>query len=199
MAREPGRAWQIYMIGANGNDLHPLLRETRNAADPSWSPDGKALVFGRVDDVMGKESAARGLNILNLQTGEVRSVPGSENLFSPRWSPDGRYLAALSLDQRQVRLFDVAAQSWTTLAVPSGADPIWSSDSRYLYLHASLDPSQPIDRISIPDGHVQELVKLADPAGNDAVDYVFGGLTPGNEPLIRTRVFTGDVYSLRLH
>jgi hypothetical protein len=83
--------------------------------------------------------------------------------------------------------------------VPSGADPIWSSDSRYLYLHASLDPAQPIDRVSIPDGHVDEVVRLADSRENDAVDFVFGGLTQQNEPLIRARVFTGNFYSMELH
>lgn len=97
-------------------------------------------------------------------------MPGSGNLFSPRWSPDGRFIAALSLDQRQVRLYDVARQTWASLAVASGADPVWSSDSRFLYLHASLDPAQPIDRISIPDGHVQQLIKLADSTDNKAID-----------------------------
>jgi dipeptidyl aminopeptidase/acylaminoacyl peptidase len=175
-----------------------LLRETRNAADPSWSPDGQTLVFGRVNDAMGNENAARTLNLLHLQTGATEQVPGSDGLFSPRWSPDGRYIAALTLDQRQVRLFTVATRAWTTLAVPSGADPVWSSDSRYLFLHASLDPAQPIDRVSIPDGHVEEIVRLADSRENDAVDFVFGGLTPDNRPMIRTRNFTGNLYSLDL-
>ena len=58
MARDPGKAWQIYLVGAEGDNLHPLLRESRNAADPSWSPDGKSLVFGRVNDYMGKENAS---------------------------------------------------------------------------------------------------------------------------------------------
>ncbi len=198
MAREPGKAWQVYVIGVNGNDLRAVLQEGRNAADPSWSPDGQQLVYGRINDVMGKESAARTLSVLDLRTGKVEAVPGAENLFSPRWSPDGRYIAALSLDQRKVELFNVATRVWTTLPVPSGADPIWSSDSHYLYLHASLDPAQPIDRVSIPDGHVQELVRLADSVDNGAVDYIFGGLTPENMPLIRMRVFTGNVYSLSL-
>lgn len=198
MAREPGKAWQIYVIGAEGDDLRPLLRESRNAADPSWSPDGKSLVFGRVNDYMGKENAARTLHILHLDTNQIEEVPGSNNLFSPRWSPDGRWIAALTLDQRQVRLFDVAAHTWTTLPVPSGADPVWSSDSRSLYIHASLDPAQPIDRVSIPDGHVIELVRLADERQNDAVDFVFGGLTRDNEPLIRERVFTGNFFSMDL-
>jgi Tol biopolymer transport system component/DNA-binding winged helix-turn-helix (wHTH) protein len=199
MAREPGKAWQIYLISANGGDFQPLLQESRNAADPSWSPDGKSLVFGRVNDIMGKENAARTLHILHLDTNTVEQVPDSDNLFSPRWSPDGRWIAALTLDQRHVRLFTIANHTWTTLSVPSGADPVWTSDSRYLYIHASLDPAQPIDRVSIPDGHVEEVVRLADSRENDAVDFVFGGLTRENEPLIRARVFTGNFYSMDLH
>jgi Tol biopolymer transport system component len=198
MAREPGKVWQIYLTGANGGDLRPLLQEPRNAGDPSWSPDGEALVFGRVNDAMGKENAARNLQILHLRREAIEAVPGSEGLFSPRWSPDGRFIAALSLDQRQVRLYNVATHTWTTLNVPSGADPIWSADSRFLFVHASLDPAQPIDRISIPDGRVDQIVRLADTRTNDAVDYVFSGLTADNQPLIRARVFTGDFYSLDL-
>jgi Tol biopolymer transport system component len=199
MAREPGKAWQIYLVGAEGDNLRPLLKESRNAADPSWAPDGQSLVFGRVNDFMGKENAARTLHILHLDTHQIDEVPGSNNLFSPRWSPDGRWIAALTLDQRQVRLFDVASRTWTTLPVPSGADPVWSSDSHFLYIHASLDAAQPIDKVSIPDGHVTELVRLADSRENDAVDFVFGGLTQQNEPLIRARIFTGNFFSMDLH
>jgi len=198
MAREPGKAWQIYLVGANGGGLQPVLREARNAADPSWSPDGQSLVFGRVNDAMGKEGGARTLHLLHLANGQVEEVSGSDGLFSPRWSPDGRYIAALTLDQRQVRLLNVATRSWTTLPVASGADPIWSSDSRYLFLHGSLDPAQPIDRVSIPDGHVEQVVRLSDSRENDAVDYVFCGLTVDNRPLIRARVFTGNIYAIDL-
>jgi Tol biopolymer transport system component/DNA-binding winged helix-turn-helix (wHTH) protein len=198
MAREPGKAWQIYLTGVDGGDLQPLLKEARNAGDPSWSADGQSLVFGRVNDAMGKENAERQLNILDLKTGQTEAIPGSDGLFSPRWSPDGRYIAALTLDQRQVRLYNVLTKIWSTLDVPSGADPRWSSDSKYLFVHASLDPAQPIDRIAIPGGQVQQIVRLADSRENDAVDYVFGGLTQDNHPLVRARVFTGNFYSLDL-
>ncbi len=198
MAREAGKPWQIYITSSNGGEFTPLLHRRRNSADPSWSPDGKFIAFGGTNDVMGKDNSTRVLHIVDIASGTLQEIPGSNGLFSPRWSPDGRYLAALSLDQSQVRLYTIASHTWTTLAVTSGADPIWSPDSRYLFLHASLDPAQPIDRVSIPDGHVDEIVRLADSREHDAVDYVFVGLTLDGHPLVRARVFTGNFYSLVL-
>ncbi|MDE1156065.1 MAG: winged helix-turn-helix domain-containing protein [Acidobacteriaceae bacterium] len=198
MAREPGKAWQLFTVGANGGNLQPVLQETRNAGDPSWSPDGKQILFGRLNDVFGKESGERTLRIVHLDTGQTEAVPGSEGLFSPRWSPDGRWIAALTLDQRQVRLYNTATHAWQTLQVSSGADPIWSADSKSLYFHASLDPEQPIFRASIPDGKLTEIVRLSDSRARDAVDYILSGLMPDGTPLIRTRSYTGNLYALDL-
>ena len=197
MARTSGKVWSIYVVAADGSGLKQVLREDRNAADPSWSPDGQTLVFGRTNDQMGEE-VSRSLMTLDLRTGALSRVPGSEGLFSPRWSPNGRYIAALSLDQRHARLFDVAAQRWTDLGVPSAADPVWSPDSRSLFVHASLSPAQPIYRVEIPGNHVQELTRLDSGSSADAVDYVLSGLGADGSPLIRTRVHTGDLFTLDL-
>lgn len=198
MAREPGKAWHIYVTRSDGSDLKPLLKESRNAGDPSWSPDGQSIAFGRINDFMGKETAARTIEIVHLATGQVEQVPGSEGLFSPRWSPTGQYLAALSLDQRRVMLYDFATKQWTQLPVDSGADPVWSPDGRSLFVHASLDRAQPIVRIAVPEDTVSVVVKLADLSESDALDYVFGGLTRDGRPLVRARSFTGNLYSMDL-
>ena len=198
MAREPGKAWQLYTVGSSGGEPRRLLQEDRNAADPSWSPDGQLIVFGRVNDFMGKEQASRDLEILDLHNSRVTTVPESEGLFSPRWSPDGKYIAALTLDQRRVKLFDVGAKRWETLPVSSGADLVWTADSRSLVVHASMDPRQPIDRILIPERKVSELVQLARGDTQDAVDFVFVGLNADGLPLVRSRTYTGNVYSLDL-
>ncbi len=198
MAREPGTAWQIYKISSGGGSPERLLKEDRNAGDPSWSADGQSLVFGRVTDLMGKENKPRDLHILNLNTQQVTTIPGSDGLFSPRWSPDGRYIAALSLDQRRLALYDTATQVWKTLANTSVADPVWSSDSKAIYIHAFMADTQPIYRVSVPDGHLEQAASLSGFRAEDTADYFFVGITPDNVPLVRARTSTGNLYSLDL-
>jgi Tol biopolymer transport system component/DNA-binding winged helix-turn-helix (wHTH) protein len=198
MAREPGKAWQLYKIGADGGKPERLLQEDRNAGDPSWSADGQSIVFGRVPDLMGKESNPRNIQILHLNTHKINVLPGSDGLFSPRWSPDGRYIAALSLDQRCLLLYDTTNQTWKTLADTSVADPVWSSDSKAIYLHAFMADTQPIYRVSVPDGHLEEAASLSGFRAEDTADYFFVGITPDNVPLVRARTSTGNLYSLDL-
>jgi Tol biopolymer transport system component len=198
MAREPGKAWQIYRISTDGGEPELLLHEDRNAGDPSWSADGQSLVFGRVTDLMGKENGPRNLQILNLATRKTTQVPGSDGLFSPRWSPDGRYIAALSLDQRKLMLYEIATQTWSTLATTSVADPVWSSDSKAIYIHAFMADTQPIYRVSVPDGRLEEVANLSAFRAGDTADYFFVGITPDNLPLVRARTSTGNLYSVDL-
>ncbi len=198
MAREPGHAWRIYLLQVEGGALKPVLQESRNEADPTFSADGEKIAFGRVSDVMGKEEGPRQLEIVDLRTGKVEAIPGSDGLFSPRWSPDGRYIAALSLDQRRLLLFDTASRAWRTLAETTAADPVWSADSRAIFFHAALAEMQPIYRISIGDGRMQQVADLASLATASAVDYFFCGLGPDDAPIVRTRTATGDLYSMDL-
>lgn len=196
MAREPGKAWQLYSVDADGGSPKMLLHENRNAADPDWSSDGQSIVFGRVPDLMGKESGTRAIQLLDLRTHAVTTIPGSEGLFSPRWSPDGRFIVAISLDQRRLMLYNVAAQSWSQIADTSAADPVWSPDSKAVYIHAFMSPNQPIYRVRIPDGELQQVADLASFRSDQTADYFFSGITPDDIPLVRARSSTANLYSL---
>jgi Tol biopolymer transport system component/DNA-binding winged helix-turn-helix (wHTH) protein len=198
MARQRESAWQIYLVDAAGGKPEALLNEARNAADPGWSADGQSLVFGREPDLMGKESGSHTIQILELAKKTIQILPNSEGLFSPRWSPDGRWIAALSLDQKRLMLYDVEHKLWRVLASSSAADPVWSSDSRSIYVHAFLEDKQPILKVSVLDGTVHTVADLSSFRGGETADYFFGGLTPGNAPLVLPRVGTGNLYTLDL-
>jgi hypothetical protein len=59
-------------------------------------------------------------------------------------------------------LYDTRTMSWKMLAVTSAANPIWSKDSKALYFHAYKADMAPILRVTVPDGHMEELTSLAE-------------------------------------
>ena len=181
MARKPGQAWRLYLVSATGGLVEPALHEKRNEADPTWSPDGRQVAFGRTSDLMGREPGTKQIEVLDLATHALAEVPGSEGLFSPRWSPDGRWIAALTLGEQRLMIYDVATHTWHGVAGNlRGADPVWASGTAdALYIHQAFSNPQTIDRISIPDGAVTRIATLTGPLVSDKADYVFVGITPG--------------------
>ena len=198
MARKPGGLWQIYIVDASGGKAEALLDEGRNAADPGWSADGNSIVFGRQPDLMGKENGPRTLQLIDLSSHRIEEIPNSDNLFSPRWSPDGRWIVALTLDQKTVKLYDTAHHHWQSLASTSAADPVWSADSKAIFLHAFLADGEPILRIEVPSGTIHTIATLGNFHDREAANYFFGGITPQGEPLVQPRVGTGNLYALDL-
>ena len=198
MARRSGATWQIYIVNADGGRPELLMKDDRNVADPGWSADGKEIIFGREPDSMGKETGPRAIELFNLQSQTRTTVPHSEGFFSPRWSPDGKWIAALTLAQNKVMLFDVANQRWSELALTSASDPIWSNDNKAIFVHAFLAENQPVIRISVPSGEVKVVASSADFHSGEPADYFFGGLTPEDSPLVRPRIGTGNLFTMDL-
>lgn len=198
MARMSSGAWSIYQVLADGSDLQRVLEAQTNAADPTWSPDGKQLAFGLTPDLLGKDAAPRTIQILDLDSHKLTVIPQSDGLFSPRWSPDGHYIAALSLDQKQLRLYDMQHKQWSTLASRSVADPVWSDDSQFIYADAFIEPGQPVYRVHVQDGKVEEMGGIANMRSTDFSDLVFCGLLHDGTVVIRGRLNTANLYSLHI-
>ena len=80
-ASEPAR---IMIMRSDGSAVHAVTRGGGNAGFPSWSPDGKEIVFRFWD---GQEKG-EGLRIVEIATGETR-VLTTEYDTLPAWSPKG--------------------------------------------------------------------------------------------------------------
>jgi Tol biopolymer transport system component/DNA-binding winged helix-turn-helix (wHTH) protein len=198
MARLPGQSWQIYLTNSAGGEQKQVLLERRNSADPTWSADGRFIAIGGEPDLMGKEGGTHLIEIVDAQSGQSIPIPGSQGLFSPRWSPDGRWIVALTLDQKKIRLYDTNTRLWRDLATTSAADPVWSSDSRAVFVNAFLADQQPILRIDVTTGEVHRVADLTSLRSKEPANYFFSGITPNNQPMVLPRVGTSNLYSLSL-
>jgi len=105
----------IYIVSLEGGSPRKLLPED-NASEvlPSWSPDGHKIAFN-----WSYGTADFAVRILDLDNGQVTTVPGSVGLEGPRWSPDGRYLVATA-NELHLMIFDFKTQQWSELPQREG-------------------------------------------------------------------------------
>ncbi|MEU9503827.1 amidohydrolase family protein [Streptomyces sp. NPDC048196] len=116
---------------SGGGAPRPIVRAgtTRYVSAPSWSRDGRALLY--TDDRDGLFAVRR----REVATGE-ESVLATGGRVQPALSPDGGRLAALDMSGNLV-VRTLADGKETVLAAPMGAGglpgrPSWSPDGRYL-------------------------------------------------------------------
>jgi Tol biopolymer transport system component len=147
---------------------------------------------------MAEESQPKAIYLLNLTTRQITQLKGSEGLFSPRWSPDGRSIAALSIDQKSLMLYDIKTQTWRLLTQHNVADPIWSRRGETIFFHDFAEEGQPIFKVIIATGKVEQIADFHDLRPANAVDYRFAGLAPGDIPLVAARTSTANIYSAEL-
>jgi WD40 repeat protein len=189
---KPARIYQVSSDGGSPSELMPS--DPHNQRDPNWSPDGSKVVFaGEVSDAaLGHLTPA--IRVLELATGQVSTLPGSQGLFSPRWSPDGRFIAAMTSDSRTVLLFDFQTQKWTEISRGTLGWLNWSKDGQYIYV-LDFTGKGAVLRIRISDHTSERVVDLKD----FVTTGLWGGslsLAPDDSPLLLRDRGTQDIYAL---
>jgi Tol biopolymer transport system component len=184
----PGRPQGIYLIPAEGGQSEQVTTDQYNEVDVGWSSEGNQLIFGRYP-----AESESGIYLLNLNTHERLTLPGSEGLFSARWSPDGHYIAALTADGGSLRLFEVATQKWVELArLPIGY-PNWSRDSKFIFFDTGGKESA-FYRVRISDRKVEQLLSLRNIRRTGT--FAWTGLTLDDSPVLLRDAGTDEIYAL---
>jgi serine/threonine protein kinase/Tol biopolymer transport system component len=127
---------QIYLSDLANQVLVQVTNMPEGACQPSWSPDGKKMVFISPCKGMDEIYYGASLYIINADGTNptpVGTVPGGD--FDPAWSPDGKSIAFTSLRNGQMEIFILNVENPSSITqITKGAkgvearQPAWSPD-----------------------------------------------------------------------
>jgi Tol biopolymer transport system component len=194
----PGGPAKMYEVSRDGGTPRPLLPDDPlPQVDPNWSPEGRKIVFGGDSINAPDRGVTSAIRVLDLDTHQVTTLPGSDKLFAPRWSPDGRYIVAQSTDGKTLQRFDLQTQQWMELVKGKGVGwANWSKDGKSLYVIAGADIGIAVLRLQVAGGQVERVSDLKNFAGTGHWDVVSLSLAPDDSGLLLRDASTSDVYAL---
>ncbi len=143
------------------------LRDVGEIYNPSWSPDGKQIVFSAM------KGGISNLFVYTLADSALTQLTDDEFAdLHPSWSPDGKTIAfasdrfTTSLDELRfgavrVALLDVATGIVRPLTAAAGAgkqiSPQWSPDGKAVYYVADPDGVSNIYRVELASGDIRRV------------------------------------------
>ncbi|PYR82409.1 MAG: hypothetical protein DMF87_01705 [Acidobacteria bacterium] len=143
------------------------LRDLGEIYNPSWSPDGKQILFSAM------QNGQSDLFLYQLADGTVTRLTDDEYAdLHPSWSPDGKTIAfasdrfTTSLDELRfgavhVALLDVATKIVRPLTASTNGgkqiSPQWSPDGKAVYYVADPDGISNIYRVDLASGDIRRV------------------------------------------
>ena len=129
-----GGSFDLFVMNADGSGLRNLTRHAGSDMSPSWSPDGRQIVFQTDRD--GNQE----ISVMNADGSGLRNLtrnPGPDR--DPAWSPDGRQIAFYSRRDEGIGVFVMNTDgSGVRLLAQNGLAPAWSPDSTRLVFSKEL-------------------------------------------------------------
>ena len=116
--------FEIYVIDTDGKKPQRLTNNLFSDRDPSWSPDGKRIIFESVRDDRNRE-----IYVMDANGGNEQRLTNTGNNWSASWSPDGERIAFSSGRDRNWEIYVMDAdgknQRRLTRNHHSDVDPAW--------------------------------------------------------------------------
>ncbi len=140
-------SFSIYTIDRDGTHLRRLTPAGRDASQPSWSPDGRELVFGWKNE-SGEGSQ---LYLTDRLGGHLRQLTnGSGNHFYASFAPDGKMIVFGNQDPRNRAVYyvgvvaaDGSGYRILTDSTSSSAGPHWAQSGRITFSRTPMLPANP--------------------------------------------------------
>jgi sugar lactone lactonase YvrE len=194
MGMKPGKSWRIYIVDRDGVNVREAAEGEGNQGAPTWSQDGKKIVYG---DVLCAETQTCWIRVIDLESGTIEKLPGSHDFRTARWSPDGKYIAARVPASDQLVLYDVKTHHWRLLADGVTGDTIsWSFDGKTVYADSPQKEEPVIESFRISDGKRVTVVSLSDLQKISGQMEFWFGLTPDKSIILIHRSAASEIYSL---
>jgi dipeptidyl aminopeptidase/acylaminoacyl peptidase len=106
---EPSGDEEIYVMDADGTNVRQLTSNADFDSAPSWSPDGKRILFERAPAgtfTPGTEAQEKDVYVMRADGTDVRRLTDSPGLDEgPEFSPDGTKIAFSSARDRQQEIY----------------------------------------------------------------------------------------------
>jgi DNA-binding winged helix-turn-helix (wHTH) protein/Tol biopolymer transport system component len=196
---------KFFLVSVDGGPATEISLKSGHA-EPSWFPDGKAVVFAKWAGDRDVTRAESGIFLLDLRTSLVTKIPGSEGLIHPSISPDRRFLAAVTnfdMDPTQptrVKLFDMRTHEWVEIAHGTLVNSVqWSADSKFFYYQDILGEGQPAFRFSLAANRSEPFVDFSSLLGDGYARCSLRRVAPDGSLIVSLMRNEVNVYRMDLN